>query len=381
MVTPHPGLRAFAAVADRLLRIAVGRGLEPLPGPEASVETGARAVAGPAELWQLLASLPRDQAASGPLRSTLRVASGDLRQKVLDQRPKAAGDGSPPAGFERLADVAGDEGGLPLCALARAPRDGRPILFVLHGLFDSKMSAYVRVVAELLARFGYGVVCPDLRWHGCHLAGGSLTTLGLEEAEDVRRWARWVRGRYPDHDLGLVGFSLGALTTIHALAADDESLFAAGGVAIAPPGDLGRILESLERTDWYRGFAGAVAAGFRFTLRWRDERLDLDRRRPISDALRLVARQHGDHSPEAFLAAADPRGALARVRRPLLLLSTLDDPVFPGPTAAEISAAAAPLPWVEHLVSPEGGHLGQLILYPRWIAALLLGFFARSPEI
>lgn len=63
---------------------------------------------------------------------------------------------------------------------------------------------------------GYQLLMPSMRAHG--LSGGALITMGLLEHEDTCMWIRYLRSMDPKAEIYIYGVSMGAATTLLALA-------------------------------------------------------------------------------------------------------------------------------------------------------------------
>src|SRR5690242_20506809 len=81
----------------------------------------------------------------------------------------------------------------------------RPTVLVAHGSYGSRDHA--TAYAEFLLQAGFDVLAPDARGHG---ASRGVATIGVREADDIRRWAGGVRARRPGACLYGLGTSLGA---------------------------------------------------------------------------------------------------------------------------------------------------------------------------
>ncbi|HEX2163142.1 MAG TPA: alpha/beta hydrolase [Thermoanaerobaculia bacterium] len=375
-------LRLGAAASEALLAVAVRGVLRPLPAPAApSVPPagGDRLDA----LWRALAALPPPARRESAFQSTARVVKRDVWRKQADQVPGRAGRGATPAGWEDLAGVATEPGRPPLHGLLRPPRDDGRVAIVVHGLYDSPRSRYVRVAGEWLARQGLGVLQPDMRWHGRLYSREWLPTLGLEEAGDLAAWARWLRGRWGARPVTLVGFSLGALAVVQALARPDAGDLFAGGVVFSPPGALPGVLAALDAPPrWRTGLEAVVPLTFQGLLAVRMARLGIDggargRFRGFLDWLAPRVGEGG--TADELLARADPLPALARCRRPLVLVSSLDDPVLPAPIPAGRGGAVPAAPTVLSLHTGSGGHIGHFGTHPEWCAELLSRVLHLAP--
>lgn len=372
-----------------LLTFAGCRGLQPLPPPRA---LPALSATDPTTFWrEVEAGNPLPAASESAWRSTTRMIWGDLSTKRKAQRQATACRSEPPAGFEALEGVA-VERAPPLFAYLARGRADRPIVLVLHGLYDSRNSLYVRRTASWLAGQGFGVLVPDLRWHGCLLSQEWLPTLGFEEARDLVGWGRWLRQREPGREVGLLGFSLGALDAIHALAADEAAeVFRAGGIAVSPPAELARTFTAFDRGTRAadRGLLRLLDRGFRDFLvtRIRDQKIAMGpaaAERPFEAMLDHVIRQRFAAlgvTRERLFAITDPAPRVHAAKRPLLLLPATNDPFFGELTAAALGRAAGGNPLVRVLETPYGGHIGQLGLYPQWMVDLVARFFAGSAAV
>lgn len=365
------------------------RGLQPLPAPRA---LPAASTTDPTAFWrEIEAGNALPGVSESAWRSTTRMLWGDLGGKRRGQRQATACRSNPPAGFEVLEGIAVPRAA-PLFAYFARGRADLPVVLVLHGLYDSRNTLYVERTARWLAEQGFGVLVPDLRWHGCLLAEDWLPTLGVEEARDLVGWGRWLREREPGRELGLLGFSLGALNVIHALAADEApEVFRAGGIAVSPPAELARTFTAFDRGTRAadRGLLRLLDRGFRGLLvtRIRDQRIAAGRgaiAEPFGAMLDHVIRRRFAAlglTRERLFALTDPAPRLRAAKRPLLLLPATNDPFFGELAASALAKAANGNPLVRVIETPYGGHIGQLGLYPQWMANLLAAFFRGSAGV
>lgn len=258
--------------------------------------------------------------------------------------------------------------------LYRAPLPGRRIVILVHGLFDSKYSRYLETTAALLIEQGHGVAIPDMRGHGCRFFD-SPPSLGPREAQDLVDLAAWIQDRVPDGEIGLVGFSLGALSVIHALAHPSAAQrFIAGGVVFCPPGDLGVAIARLDRRpgDIYSGI-------FRRWLRplLRRWKIVGQHGANFRDAIDWLAAHWGYKSTSDFIAAVNAASQFPRVSRPLAIYAAYDDPFFQPEAISHLSTAPRSS-FVRLLPTKTGGHLGHLLVDPAWFTASLHAFFTTS---
>ena len=366
-------MRSFSPA---LLLLLVGcAGLRPFPPPSACPAPGGNVDA----LWSCIGD-PNPAPKEGGLASTLRIANGDLtRRVILNQTPSLACNTKPWNGFEHVSLAV--EGADRLEAFVHAGDGTRPVVFVVHGLYDSNSNRYVRYVASALAANGFGVVVPDMRWHGCLI--GLTNTLGVLESADLLAWAKAIRNgqiaSLAKRPIGMIGFSLGALDVIDTASLPDAvSRFEAGAIAVSPPADVANVRERLDR------LRTPMALYFRLTLRMRNRRLGIPfwSRRPFQAYLEKVAATTPFPTMDQLIAAAEPTKRLAGVRRPLLILAAKNDPVLGQNAADAIAHAADPsLTYVHVIETNEGGHIGIIGRDPQWFVNAITNFLANAPHV
>jgi uncharacterized protein len=94
-------------------------------------------------------------------------------------------------------------------------------LICCHGIHDNR-SQWVEQAAHLHARHGYGALLFDFGGHG--QSDPSLVTYGARETEDVAAVVEYLyrRGDVDMQHLGIMGYSLGAITAVLAMAQRPE---------------------------------------------------------------------------------------------------------------------------------------------------------------
>jgi predicted alpha/beta-fold hydrolase len=365
-----------------LLVLAVGCTIHRLPTPVVPPCKGSSV----SEFWKCVDREPVPTQSESGFVSSIRAAS--VLRKSSDQDEGRACRGITPPGYELKNGIEMPSGRAPLHALWSEPAPLAPIVIVVHGLYDSKFSKYVRVTSDFLRAEGFGVLAPDMRWHGCLLSPAWLPTLGLEEGRDLVTWANWLRKEHPGHPIGLIGFSLGGLSVLHAAGESDAAeVFDAGTVAISPAGALARTADDLDSPAFFydRGLTFVLRTAFRGYLRHRTRRLGVS---PASGSFWsfldwLV--QNGPFPPgtsrDDLLRMADPVPAATLTKRPVLVLASRNDPIISLEAAADLSRASAGNPYLHVVETPFGGHIGQIGLFPEWTAKALITFFRYGPPV
>jgi uncharacterized protein len=372
-------LRLEATFGELALHLLVGRPLPPLPPPLPPPSAPASVV----DLWRLVEARPREVRSVGALASTFLVVRGNLRSKLADVFPATAGRGTLPDGFRLLERPASDPSRPPLVASYHPPAPGHGLVFLLHGLYDSKTTGYIGTLSRYLASQGFGVLAPDLRWHGVHADAPWPLTLGVEEARDVLDWERATRDLAPGAPRSLVGVSFGALVTMHTLAADAERVFR-GAVGISPPIALESTFAFLDRTPlvaWPPGrgvMPFVLRKGLRRRLRALGQGRLAKRRRPLAA---MLAAQPPPADGQSLLALGTPEPLLGRVQVPLLLLAAANDPLFHPGASRELAAAAQANPWVHVVELPHGGHVGCLATAPAFVSTALSDVLTLAPAL
>ena len=344
-------------------RVRLGRRIQAAASEAAlALLYGVRRLSVPAPDVAVVASQPPESAMSAFV-ATMTVVRGDLYEKLMDQYPDSAGRGPVPAGWERVdAEPAGVA---PFCAYLRPPRHGAPLMLVLHGMYDSKRCGYVRVIGDALAGAGFGVALPDLRWHGELFSSQWPPTLGLAEADDLLAWCALLHERFPDSPIVLLGFSLGALYAINALARDGRRRIA-GAIAVSPPAALHDTVKRLDaRPSLIRQWPEYFVLSFfhdALAARMKSLGLHIDQRRPFSQLIERLEQTAG----KPLLDAVEPSALAGRVDRPLLIIAARNDPVFPPSAFASLAQAAKSNRMVRVIQTPTGGHIGHAAAYPQW---------------
>jgi predicted alpha/beta-fold hydrolase len=251
---------------------------------------------------------------------------------------------------------------------------GAAVLVVCHGLEGSSRAPYVRgLVALWLAR---GEAAAAINFRGCSGTPNRLPrNYHSGDTGDLAHVVARLAAERPGRPILLAGFSLGGNVVVKYLGERGGDLPAEvrGGAAISVPFDLAASARAIDGP----GFWSWVYRE-RFMRRLRAKALEKARRFPgVLDAAavarartfaefdRLVtARTFGFASAEDYWRRSSSGPFLAAVRRPLLALSSLDDPIVPAATIPIAAARANPHVTLE--ATEAGGHVAFVAGAPFW---------------
>jgi dipeptidyl aminopeptidase/acylaminoacyl peptidase len=137
-----------------------------------------------------------------------------------------------------------------------------PTVILVHGLGGCRMGPTDLLAAGMLHRNGLAVLMIDLRDHGDSTKEDGRFAGGTEEYRDVLGAWDWLRGQgVPEQRIGIMGFSLGAATTMIAMGQEPRI---AAIWADSSYGDIGSaIRDELSRN----GFPTILEAGGAFAGR------------------------------------------------------------------------------------------------------------------
>ena len=85
-------------------------------------------------------------------------------------------------------------------------------VLLLHGVVDNRLGVYP--IGKWLVENHYSVLMPDARHHG---ASGGLTTYGIREVDDIRRWVNWIEKKEPTRCVYGLGESMGGMELLESL--------------------------------------------------------------------------------------------------------------------------------------------------------------------
>lgn len=245
------------------------------------------------------------------------------------------------------------------------PSPGAPLVLVCHGLEGSSRAHYVRgLVAAALSR-GLGALA--LNFRGCSGEPNRLPRFYHSgETGDLDQVVRRAVAERPGRPILLAGFSLGGNVVAKYLGerGDDLPAEVRAGAVVSVPFDLARSARALDGPGFLMGIYRE-----RFLRRLRGKALAKARRFPEAiDAGRVAAARtfeaydgaltaplHGFASAEDYWTRCSSARFLGGVRRPLLALSSRDDPLVPAESLPVEAARANPRVSLE--IAAGGGHV------------------------
>ena len=255
------------------------------------------------------------------------------------------------------------------------PGPDAPIALVLHGLEGHIRRPYASSVLSRL--FDRGVRGVGLNFRSC---GGELNrTARFYHAGDTGDLAfvvEHLRHRHPGRAIGAIGFSMGGNVLLKYLGERGADSPVAAAATICVPFDLGA---SCDRVG--RGFMGGFYTSYFLRSLQRKVRakqallsgiidtgpaLHARTLREFDEA--ITAPLHGFADAADYYARSDARTFVPRIRVPVLLIQSRDDPISSPDAIPDEQVAANP-----HLVAafaPGGGHVGFVEGEVPWRASI-----------
>ncbi|MGC3998642.1 MAG: alpha/beta fold hydrolase [Anaeromyxobacter sp.] len=254
------------------------------------------------------------------------------------------------------------------------PSPDAPVLVVLHGLEGSSRAPYVRGLVALARERGMGALA--LNFRGCSGEENRLARFYHSgETGDVAFAVDRLVAERPGRPVLVSGFSLGGNVVAKYLGERGEDLppELLGGAVISVPFDLARSAAAIDGP----GFWNWVYRE-RFLRRLRRKALHKARRYPeVFDvpAVRaartfsaydqvVTSRIHGFASALDYWTQCSAGRFIGGVRRPLLAVAALDDPMVP-PGSLPLEAARQN-PFVTLVTTDAGGHVAFVAGAPFW---------------
>ncbi len=244
------------------------------------------------------------------------------------------------------------------------PRNGRPLVLLLHGLEGSAQSKYALETYRALSQ--HGIAAVGLNFRSC---SGELNRLPRlyhsGDTEDIEYILRLLAERFPNRRRGVIGFSLGgnALLKFLGESGDDARRYVQAAAAVSVPYDLSAGADYLDRPSgriymWF--LLRKLQRKVRAKLKVMPPEVDTSRAlsattfREFDDA--ATAPLHKFDGVEDYYRRSSSAQFVTRIRIPTLLLQSTDDPFQPG-RCVPVDAFRDN----EHILSvvvKNGGHVG-----------------------
>ncbi|MFH1149116.1 MAG: alpha/beta fold hydrolase [Actinomycetota bacterium] len=267
----------------------------------------------------------------------------------------------------------------------------RPAIVMSHGFMGSKNDHYIIDSAITAYGWGFNVLGIDLRNFGRSQAlTHTPTSAGWKEGEDLLAAAKYL-GEMPEvTSVGIMGFSMGAGSTMRAAYMAKEYPYLTGG-AIAWNGysDAGRMIEYIGTKPPLNHPFYPVYLGFRLMhfMRRRDMLgyvTDPEQRKHLEggfhDAdfcsyVEEIAAPHYGVTVEEYYRNASPREYLADVEVPLLVVHAADDPICPASEMDDLQEVVRDNPNVNIWMLPTGNHCLFRYMDRNWYETVMRDYF------
>ena len=253
-----------------------------------------------------------------------------------------------------------------VASLPGSETESRPLVVVLHGLEGSANSGYARQMYRELSASGLQAV--GLNFRGCSGEPNRLPrAYHSGETGDLAHVLEVLRERYPQREIGAVGFSLGGNVLLKYLGQDGKILGAAAAISV--PFDLSAGASHIERgfSKTYRAFlVRKLKRKVRVKTQILDGEIDIARAlsartfRDFDNA--VIVPIHGFDDAEDYYQRSSSAQFLDSITTPTLLIHSLDDPFLPA--ASVPTAIAERNPHIEGEFTRCGGHVGFVSGHP-----------------
>ncbi len=237
-----------------------------------------------------------------------------------------------------------------------------PLVLVLHGLEGCASSGYVRITHQALA--ARGVRSVGLNFRSC---GGEPNLAArfyhAGETGDLAFVVEQLAERFPDAELGALGFSLGGNVLLKWLGEIGAHSPLRAAAAVSVPFDLaegGRALQRGLGPHYSRNFMRSLRRKLVGRANALKQHCDLERGYrartlpEFDDA--VTAPLHGFRDVHHYYSASSSVNFLSAIRVPTLLLHSADDPFFPAEAIPRDQISANP--WLVSGFTARGGHVG-----------------------
>lgn len=236
--------------------------------------------------------------------------------------------------------------------------DSTSVIVLFHGLEGSTDRYYMVELMKFLIRKGHSVVGVNFRGCGSHL-NNQPRFYHSGETKDYQTVFSWIQNKYPNKQMGAVGFSLGGNALVKYLGETGSNSLIQTAVAVSVPYDLrlGSIMLS-------KGFHRIYEYRFLRTLKQKlQEKRNRHPKLPVFNGSTLyefddqvTAKIHGFQSAEDYYEQCSAHRFVENINKDTLLIHSKEDPLCP--------AEAIPLaklnknPFTDYIITKNGGHVG-----------------------
>lgn len=250
------------------------------------------------------------------------------------------------------------------------PRAGQPLAVLVHGLTGGFESKYLRGTARRLQRAGWAGLVLQLRGAGPQ-PNRLLRNYHQGDTHDLHQLLAELRQRYPRSTLATVGWSLGGNIVLKAAGEAGDDYLADLVVAASVPFALEPCVRRLN-SGFSRIYQRRLLGDLKVMVEQKAAAVSIPPDIDVEAALKApsfreydgawTAPVHGFKSAEDYYAQTQCGNFLARIRRPTLIVHSVDDP-FMDPAIAPTPEDLAPDVRLE--MATHGGHVG-FISRGRW---------------
>lgn len=246
---------------------------------------------------------------------------------------------------------------------------GSPIAVLVHGLGGGFDSDYIRGLGRRLVAAGWRICALQLRGASSE-ANRLARSYNQGDTADLRLLWRQLRDREPQTFLACVGWSLGGNVTLKALSEEGPQAAPDMVCAVSVPFRLRECAEHL-RQGFARVYQQRLLDSLKDMVRRKHARLPVCAPADLHKALAardffafddaFTAPVNGYRDAEDYYARAACGQYLPAIRRPTLILHSLDDPFMPSSIVPEASVLS---PDVTLELTTRGGHVGFVAAGP-----------------
>ncbi|MBS0223817.1 MAG: alpha/beta fold hydrolase [Proteobacteria bacterium] len=241
------------------------------------------------------------------------------------------------------------------------PRDGRPLVLLIHGMTGCETSVYILGAAHHLLDCGYRVLRLNVRGAGPSRPYCS-EIYHVGRTADFRRVLWQIPAELANNGIVAVGYSLGGAMLLKYLGEEGAFSPLRAAASICASIDLIGTAEQMMRHRNRLYHAYLLSAVKAETL-GEGARLSIEEREIVSNARtvqeyddRFIAPRYGYRDGEDYYELCAPLHYMPEIRVPAMVLAACDDPWIP--VAHYKAFKWDDNPWLLPVLAPAGGHVG-----------------------